>query len=83
MIAQNLQSPLPSVKGAETSLSQNALHKIVVGAEKKGPSVKDEYFVLQVVENKKKENREGKGANIKQRLMLSDGNSILIAMITK
>lgn len=67
----------------ETSLSQNALHKIVVGAEKKGPAVKDEYFVLQVVENKKKESREGKGANIRQRLMLSDGNSILIAMITK
>lgn len=67
MIAQNLQSPLRSTKQTETetSLSSNALLKIVNGAEKKGASVKDEYFVLQVVENKKKESKDGKGANIR------------------
>lgn len=81
MIAHNLQSP--PTKVMETLLSPNALHQIVNSAEKKAGSVKDEYFVLQVVENKKKESREGKGANIKQRLMISDGTSILIAMITK
>ena len=46
MIAQNLESPLLQAKEAETSLSLNALYKIVIGAEKKGPSVKDEYFVV-------------------------------------
>jgi len=38
---------------------------------------------VQVIENKKKESIEGKTTNIKQRLMLSDGTSILIAMVTK
>jgi hypothetical protein len=73
------------VEGKQPShLSRNALHKIVLGYEKKAASVRDEYFVLQVVENKKKEQSAGKSANnIKQRLMLSDGTSILIAMVTK
>jgi hypothetical protein len=65
-----------------TQLSRNALHCIVLSAQKKGCSVKDKYFEVQVVENKKKEG-DGKSANIKQRLLLSDGTSIIIAMVTK
>ncbi len=46
MIAQNLENSLRSTKAAETYITQNALQKIVAGAEKKGASVKDEHFVL-------------------------------------
>ena len=69
--------------GAQTQLSRNALHKIVLGAEKKASSVKDEYFLVQIIENKKKETSEGKSTSIKHRLMVSDGTSTLIAMVTK
>ena len=60
------------------TLSKNGLQQIV--AAQKGSSTKDLYFLVQVVDNRKK---EGKSTNIKQRLMLSDGTSILIAMITE
>lgn len=60
------------------TLSKNSLQQIV--AAQKGSATKDQYFIVQVVDNRKK---EGKSTNIKQRLMLSDGTSILIAMITE
>jgi hypothetical protein len=44
----------------------------------KGSRTRDEYFLLQVIENRKKEGN----SNIKQRLTLSDGTSSLITMIT-
>jgi hypothetical protein len=55
----------------------------VLSADKKGAAVKDEFFVVQVIENKKKEQSSDKTSNIKQRLILSDGTSSLIAMVTK
>jgi hypothetical protein len=54
-----------------------------LGAEKKLVAVKDDYFIVQVIENKKKESTEGKTDKIKQRLMLSDGTSNIIAMVTQ
>ena len=45
--------------------------------------MKDEYFLVQIIENKKKETSEGKSTSIKHRLMVSDGTSTLIAMVTK
>jgi hypothetical protein len=59
---------------AEKCLTRNALRKIVESAK----GSRDEYFLLQVIENRKKEGN----SNIKQRLTLSDGTSCLITMIT-
>lgn len=58
------------------TLSKNAL-KLIVEANKGSP-VKDDYFLVQVIENRKKEGN----SNIKYRLTLSDGTSSLITMVT-
>lgn len=63
---------------AQKTLSRNALRKIV--SAEKGSPVREEHFIVQVVDSRKK---EGENTNIKQRLMLSDGTSILIAMIVE
>jgi hypothetical protein len=63
---------------AQKALSKNSLRQIVQA--EKGSATREEYFIVQVVDSRKK---EGKNTNIKQRLMISDGISILIAMITE
>lgn len=62
IIAQNIQDSLAE-NLCPQFLSKNALYKIASGADKK--ATKDDYFIVQVVENRKKESTEAKEGKIK------------------
>jgi hypothetical protein len=57
------------------------LHTITTCASSKDSSCKDQFFVVQIIE--KKDTGGAKATNLKQRLLLSDGISSCIAMVTK